>query len=846
MAVRTWSSAASTDMNDTANYSGAGSFATDDLVFDATSTVNAAATAAITCNSITITNGYTGTWALTGYTATCAAGFSDDGITGAHNYGNGITCNGASSTFHVGSGVGTITATSCVVTMNGTTAMVFDDDKGASFSRFILGASAVVTSSGAATSTLTSTGGAAVLTLGNNSSLTVNRAITFRQTTIAASMCSFPATYTFNGTALIVFQNNVTGTTFPAMTYTGSGTIQYSSTATTTFTFAGNQVLSGPCKVEQFYSDATTTTIDFATYNLTCTTFTVNKVVAAQTVTVNFGSGTYTISSFSGGAVTGTTNLNFQTSVWVCTGAWTHNANHTIDEGTSSVTFSGTGATNTVTSNGKKFYDVTLNKTATAGVTFADATSLHALTVSATNTQAISWTGTTMTASGDITIDGSGTLNCGNGIAMNGASATLHVGSTVGTVTASSCAVTMNGTTGMTFDDDKGISIANLVLGASAKVTMTGAVTITFSGGSVTPLTAGNNSTLTVNTNILSLRRTTSAGNMYSFGTGCTFNGSSNIQIRPTNLSVNLPAFTYTGSGTITIYELTTGSTHTQTGNISSTAPITIYSNTAGQTTNFNQGSYTIDCTTFTTGANNATSTFVGNFSNSITCTSFVIVATGTQTINMDDSVVSVSGSITIPAAGTFSPQTSTFTVTNTSTVTSNGKSFYNFAINAAAKTITLADALNIASGGSVTVTAFTAFAGNQYIIFAGSGSITIGTNVSNRLRTAVAGSTITWNTGASKWTFPAYTAGDWQGSAASKVRWVSSSPGTYYNVAAPAGVVSSYMSYTDTNNSTGTTIDAMNGTNQNGGHTVNINFPPSGSGGQRISRSRIAISMGI
>ena len=51
MATRTWSSAASTDMNDTANYSGSGSFATDDLVFDNTSVVNATATAGITCNS---------------------------------------------------------------------------------------------------------------------------------------------------------------------------------------------------------------------------------------------------------------------------------------------------------------------------------------------------------------------------------------------------------------------------------------------------------------------------------------------------------------------------------------------------------------------------------------------------------------------------------------------------------------------------------------------------------------------------------------------------------------------------------------------------------------------------
>ena len=77
MATRTWLSTGSTDMNNVANYSGSGALlTTDDLVFDATSVVNATDTASLSVICITAAAGYTGTWSDGGQTITVNAAFN--------------------------------------------------------------------------------------------------------------------------------------------------------------------------------------------------------------------------------------------------------------------------------------------------------------------------------------------------------------------------------------------------------------------------------------------------------------------------------------------------------------------------------------------------------------------------------------------------------------------------------------------------------------------------------------------------------------------------------------------------------------------------------------------------
>lgn len=63
MATRTWNSSGSTDMNDGSNYTPTGAIlAGDDLVFDATSVVNATATGSLSVATINALIAYTGTW----------------------------------------------------------------------------------------------------------------------------------------------------------------------------------------------------------------------------------------------------------------------------------------------------------------------------------------------------------------------------------------------------------------------------------------------------------------------------------------------------------------------------------------------------------------------------------------------------------------------------------------------------------------------------------------------------------------------------------------------------------------------------------------------------------------
>jgi hypothetical protein len=371
-ATRTWTSAASTDMNLSANYDGSGALlTTDDLVFNNTSVVNAAATAPLSVNSVTIASNYTGTWSLSGQTLTCAAGFSDDGITGAHNYGDGITCNGASSTFHVGSGVGTVTATSCAVTMNTVTAGILDVDKGVNFKSLVLGASATVATTGTTTSFSNST---TVLTLGANAALSLgaNMALTL---TGACDAYSLGAGYSITGAGTLSIFTNVAGAiNLPAMTKANAFYIRS--------TVSGSVVtLTGAisCGVLRILTVVSTLTFNQGENAITCSDLNFG-ISGAGTGTFNFTNAinlaTFDCSSYNSGTVNG----NFDNSVITCTGSWTYGSNHIINPGTSTVTFNGTGA-QTITSNGKIFYDITANNTGTSFITRADSLTCHDLTL---------------------------------------------------------------------------------------------------------------------------------------------------------------------------------------------------------------------------------------------------------------------------------------------------------------------------------------------------------------------------------------------------------------------------------------------------------------------------------
>ena len=99
-------------------------------------------------------------------------------------------------------------------------------------------------------------------------------------------------------------------------------------------------------------------------------------------------------------------------------------------------------------------------------------------------------------------------------------------------------------------------------------------------------------------------------------------------------------------------------------------------------------------------GANTVTISTGNTGAKSITCTGFTGTLAGTAAI-------SVAGSITLVSGMTYS-YTGTLTITATSTITSAGKTFGAITVNAAAATITLADALTLSATSAFTLTAGT------------------------------------------------------------------------------------------------------------------------------------------
>lgn len=715
-ATRTWDGGAGSSgkwSNDT-NWSDNTKPTTGDtVIFDATSTRSDTMDASFSIAHLKISSAYTGAMRMAGYTLTVTAGgIIDSGITGIHTGPDScaITGNGL---FRISAGVAAYGWASTILYFGGTDTL--QDNKNVNIKKLVNAGSLVLNGSSTIVFT-TSTPPA--MDLKDNSTLNIAQA-TFLKSSGTGKVYTLGSNVTIALNANVTIQ--LTGSvidTIDAWTSTGSSSITYSAAVSGNcsiiqngnISVAGGFIISSgtaSCNLKYYTNN----------YNITCGAFQNGTSNASSTGLFKFGSSVITVSSLSQSTLnTGSSIIDsLESSKWICGGSWTFGSNHTVIPGTSKIS---TTNTCSFTSAGKAVYDLT---DSLGALTFADAPTINNdFTILSGNSSNTTWSGYTMTCAGDINCDGSGTLNMGTGITMTGNSALLHIGSTVGTVTATSCALTFNGT-GCTLDDDKGTSFNQLLLGASATLTSSGGGTSNFNGSSAISFTMGNSSSFTMNAGIISLRRSTTNGKIYSIGSGCTINGSGNWQIRPTNLTDTLPAFSYTGSGSISIYELTTGSTHHLSGDFSTAGALNIYCNTAGQTTNFYQNGYTITCAAFVTGANNATSTFTGTYDGPINCASFAPVATGTYTVTMTGSTVSSSGNVTIPATGTFTQGNSIFRATGTGTWTMNGKKFWDWRnVGTSSTKVTLADSLQCAyfydSTGKFTQNSKTIYVDSNYV----------------------------------------------------------------------------------------------------------------------------------
>ncbi len=417
---------------------------------------------------------------------------------------------------------------------------------------------------------------------------------------------------------------------------------------------------------------------------------------------------------------------------------------------------------------------VTLDATSVVNWIFTANMSVESITITAAYTGVVTMTGFTLTCSLGFSDDGiTGVHTYGTSITCNGNNSTLHVGSGIASVTATSTAIIMNGTTAMILDIDKASVWYSLTLGALAKVTISGAAgTFVLSSAANPILSVGNNATLTVNQ--FTQFSPTITSTVFSWGIGVTFNGNGGWTIRPggNNITLSISETTYSGTGGVYFNDWgssTLDGIWSFTGNQNYGGnTFYVHCDTAGALCTLTTNNNSLTCGQLNLGANNATATFNFNAGASIiSITSYTGVTynTGTININYQTSQISCSGSWAFGSNHIVNPGTSIVTITNTSTITSTGKSFYDLIINAATKTITCADALTCAAGGDLTLTAGTLTLATFNLTVGGNTAVN-GTSTLNATGstcsfagnyTTAAGSTITINA-ATNYTFTAAT----------------------------------------------------------------------------------------
>ena len=618
------------------------------------------------------------------------------------NFNSSLTMTGANTTLVLGSNMTALNATACDVTM-ANTGIIINDAKASTFRSLTLLADASVTNNTSTQST-TFQGTSVPLNLGARSKLSLFKSIILNVqafvngVTQTAYTAASDATLILNAAAPSI-RTIYDGTVLlPALNVTvGSGTPQLDiggQTFNTVMNVTGNLSLGNSQIFGRGSVPGKFTTLNFSSggnYTHTMGELSLGSNTAGNIINYNFGGSTFNISAFTDNTyVGGTCNINLQNSTINCTGNWADSSLQNIDAGTSSVSFTGT-TLSLVTSATRPFYDVTCNKTATSDMTFTDAVSLHSLNVAPTNAKGVYFVGP-LTASGDIVIAGTGTVNLST-VNANGATGTVAFRSTIGYPVSVGQTINMNGTTGMTFDDDKGLTFGRLILGASAVVTNISSASTAFNLNTTQPnLVMGNNSTLTSNGPLRILQQQNNS-DCYSIGTGCTLNGSGDTTFGVNNnsITVQYPALTYTGTGSISIKDSAgprSGSVVKFTGpiNLGSSGTAIMGSTLTPASITYNFNGQDLTCGTLLLGGTGSLNTY--NFTTSgISCGSVNVQSDSTgTTMNFQGSRWYISGNWTYGSNFVPVPDTTdsiTFTSAGTHSVTGNAKTFPKCIVNA-------------------------------------------------------------------------------------------------------------------------------------------------------------------
>jgi hypothetical protein len=418
--------------------------------------------------------------------------------------------------------------------------------------------------------------------------------------------------------------------------------------------------------------------------------------------------------------------------------------------------------------------------TSVINCTMTAAISVISLTIVAAYTGNFSSAGYKIDSVGTVTTDGTGTFSLGTGTVEISSDGSLHLGTGIGTTTISDAALIMRGSGNLDIDKANA-RFGTIDMAYSGKtVVQTGGsgygcyyngttrLGLRLHGGTLTLNGAFN---ITIN----------GSGAPYTIDSGSVINGTAAFVLVPNfggTITLNAITLSGSGSGHKFDYNANAGGSISinQQGDIS--APVISLSNNSSTVSPaWTTNGYSITATRAASAASIRGHTWAMGSSTLSFAGGVSIYNSAMTVINPGTSTWAMGGSLSLGANTVWNRDAETITFTNTATLTSAGKSLYNVVLNAATKTITMADAFHF----------------NRLLLEPG-------TQI-----TSLAGATDVIDN---------YTSGDWDGSAGNLTKIRSSSAGTKGNWTVLAGIITEYVDVQD--NAVSNTVVDLNGTLSN------------------------------
>lgn len=639
----------------------------------------------LTCHSI---NCLTGSWSNDSSMVYCSGDASFSGTGRSVNFGNGWVMSGSSGVLYLANALGTITSTNCNLRMDGTTDMAINLSHGATFKSFNLGPSAKVRLFGGG-NTLQFTDTTCPFVMGLDSTFTPSTPM-WLNLEGPGSYMSLPSSdrYAYRGTSSLSFRGSSASSVI-VPDFTGTvGSVTFISLGDRTFNIGNYRVPTSDLGVR---NNTTKTTYNF-TGDVTCGGISLGNEGGVNTKTViNFGSGTYNVSSFTSAqfTVNNDATLNFSTSKWNVTGNWTDHSNYEKNPGTSEVTFTTNNAV--ITTGEKSFYKINLNG---SGKNYSSVGNLSCYDLMLYNGN---WSsaGYDITSSNQTVFNGSGSVILGRSLTYTGGIGNaLYLYGTLASVDASLCTIrATNSITYITVDEDA--TFQSLNISPSMRSQVGGTRTLTLAK-TTAPLVMGLDSTLTVGSPIVV--NMNAPGTALSLPATYLVNGSSNLIIDSTVAgNIIIPDMTVGGTTDLYIRNSSniTDATRSLGGNLTVADQLYI-TNTGTGRLNFLSGDKDISANKIHIGGTNASGSLDAFFGSSrvniTTDVNSVSQNLGSNFINMYQSQWTVGGNWTYLSSYDVRHAWDTVTFTGDSTITSNSKYFNWFFVNAPSKTVKLAD----------------------------------------------------------------------------------------------------------------------------------------------------------